>query len=145
MLLLVILLYPSGEMQGVYEHLFPLLQFTQTLALVEIVHAGVGLVRSNPLTTLMQVLSRILVVWLVVAVFPEIIAKKQHTGYREKTIGNPIGVWAFIGCLAGWGPTEMIKYGFFVGQLGFGGAPSWLNWLRYVFVQTETGDMSRFT
>ena len=134
MLLLLVVLYPSGRLHGIYEHLYsPLLLITQTLAIAEIFHSALGLVRASPITTLIQVYSRILVVWLVIMPFPEIIAKKKSLGIRTETVDNPIGIWAFIGCLAAWGPTEMIKYGYFVGQLGFGGAPSWWNWLRFVF------------
>lgn len=133
MAMLVPMLAPRHDLAGVFDHLFsPLLTFSQSLAILEVVHALVGLVRASPVTTLMQVASRYLVVWFVCFVFPEIIVGKELPVGKFRMGGSGLGQWAFIGCLAAWGPTEMIKYGYFVYQLGLGGAPRWLNWLRYV-------------
>ena len=46
-----------------------LLQVFQTAALLEVLHAAVGLVRSNAMLVLFQVLSRLLVVWIVMFMF----------------------------------------------------------------------------
>ena len=51
--------------KGIYLNVEFFLHIFQTAALLEVVHAAVGLVRSNPVLTFLQVLSRILVVWLV--------------------------------------------------------------------------------
>jgi len=40
---------------GLFDALFPLAKHTQALALLEIAHAPVGLVRTSPVTTAMQV------------------------------------------------------------------------------------------
>lgn len=47
------------------------LQITQTVAILEVVHAAVGLVRSPVFTTAQQVASRIFVVWGILTATPE--------------------------------------------------------------------------
>ena len=111
-----------------------LLKFTQTLALLEVANAIFGLVRANPLTTAMQVASRILVVWGVVGAFPSIIATTKTFGPRTTNVaGTKMGPIAYAGIVIAWGVTECIRYGFFVDKegLGQGRVPSWLTWLRY--------------
>lgn len=67
-----------------------------------------------------------------VYMFPEVVVGKPFPGGFGRLSGGSLwGQWAFVGCLCAWGVTEVIKYGFFVAQLGLGGAPNWLNWLRY--------------
>jgi len=58
--------------KNVYLNVEFFLQIFQTAALLEVLHAAVGLVRSNPVLTFLQVLSRILVVWLVMYNFQEV-------------------------------------------------------------------------
>ena len=61
--LLVPSLHAHDKLHGLLEAVFPLLKITQTLALVEVVHAATGLVRSSPMTTALQVASRLFIVW----------------------------------------------------------------------------------
>ena len=58
--------------KNVYLNAEFFLHIFQTAALLEVAHALVGLVRSNPVLTFLQVLSRLLVVWLVMFVFEEV-------------------------------------------------------------------------
>lgn len=58
--------------KNVYMNTEFFLHIFQTAALLEVVHAAVGLVRSNPILTLLQVLSRLLVVWIVMFFFEEV-------------------------------------------------------------------------
>jgi hypothetical protein len=55
--------------KNLYTNVEFLLQVFQTLALLEVVHAAIGLVKSNPMLVLFQVLSRLLVVWAVTYLF----------------------------------------------------------------------------
>ena len=55
--------------KGLYKNQEFLLQIFQTAALLEVLHAAVGLVRSNAMLVLFQVLSRLLVVWIVMFMF----------------------------------------------------------------------------
>ncbi|RDW81057.1 protein tyrosine phosphatase-like domain-containing protein [Aspergillus mulundensis] len=100
----------------------PLLQITQSLALLEILHSLVGIVRAPVVTTVMQVASRLFVVWAVLYPF--------HGGIVGQ---DKVGELGYIGCLVAWGITECIRYGFFVMQVNGGveTVPKWWQWLRY--------------
>lgn len=74
-----------------------------------------GIVRAPLLTTLMQVASRLLLVWGIAYPFP------------QSTAHSP----AFAGMLLAWSVTEVIRYSYFVFLLGSGKVPAVLSWLRY--------------
>lgn len=57
---------------SLYEKVEFYLLIFQTAAILEVVHAAIGLVRSNPLLVLFQVLSRLAVVWLVCYPFKDV-------------------------------------------------------------------------
>jgi very-long-chain (3R)-3-hydroxyacyl-CoA dehydratase len=116
-------LYASGRFHELYhELLYPLLAGTQSLAVIEIIHAATGLVRASPVTTAIQVIGKNLVVWTVMAAFPEIVIGKDGQGSS--------GIWPFVGCIIFWGISELIRYGYFVVLLTTGDTPAWLKWLR---------------
>ena len=71
--------------------------------------------RSPLLTTAMQVLSRLLLVWPVCTYHPE---PTQPSVFYSTM-------------LLAWSVTEVIRYGYFVVNLQGGGVPGWLSWLRY--------------
>ncbi|MCJ1270352.1 hypothetical protein MMC22_010248 [Lobaria immixta] len=110
----VILLVPLVGTQHVYGGVGNFAKWTQTVALLEVLHSAFGLVRSPLLTTLMQVSSRILLVWPVV------------NGHPRVTAPSP----AYSSMLLAWSITEIIRYSYFVTNLR-GGVPSLLTWLRY--------------
>ncbi|KAK8057752.1 hypothetical protein PG996_011689 [Apiospora saccharicola] len=94
--------YDDAAAGSLYRQLpFPLLAFTQTLASLEVAHAALGLVGASVATTALQIGGKNLVVWTVMARFPEL----------------------FLGA--------MIRYAFFVGQLLRGEPFGWVQWLRY--------------
>ncbi|KAE8357571.1 tyrosine phosphatase-like protein [Aspergillus caelatus] len=108
---------------------WPLLATTQTLAVLEIFHSLLGIVRAPVTTTAMQVASRLLLIWGVMFLFHE-------QGDGAGIVGAPteavkVGDYAFLGCLSAWGVTECIRYGFFALQVLGAGVPGWLTWLRY--------------
>ncbi|KAG0145322.1 hypothetical protein CROQUDRAFT_45891, partial [Cronartium quercuum f. sp. fusiforme G11] len=81
----------------------------QSSALIEILHAGLGLVRSGLLTTVMQVASRLLVVWLILP-----------------TAQSPI----YATMVLAWSLSEIIRYGTYASSLlNYPLRP--LLWLRY--------------
>lgn len=129
-ILLIPALTSHDKLFGLYDALFPLLRATQTLALLEIAHAALGLVRASPVTTVMQVASRLMLVWGVLTPYSELIVTKNAFGRSQQgTVGGPIGL---AGCHLAWGITEMIRYGFFVWKEGVSDSvPGWLMWLRY--------------
>lgn len=93
------------------------LRWVQTLMVLEVAHAALGLVRSPVATAAIQVASRLLVVWGVLFLFPDV---GQHP--------------AFSTCTVAWCVTEIVRYSFYVFSLarpGPGGVPYWLTWIRY--------------
>ncbi|KAK3680109.1 hypothetical protein LTR78_000486 [Recurvomyces mirabilis] len=90
-------------------------KWTQTLAALEIAHAGIGLVRAPLLTTLMQVASRFLLVWLIAFNFPSTVSASP----------------AYTTMLLAWSITEVIRYSYFAVNLAYGGVPAFMTWLRY--------------
>lgn len=111
----VVLLIPLVGITHVFGGVDDFVRWVQTLALAEVAHAAFGLVRAPLLTTLMQVASRLLIVWGIAYPFP------------QSTAHSP----AFAGMLIAWSVTEVIRYSYFVFLLGSGRIPSFLSWLRY--------------
>ncbi|CAI6341006.1 unnamed protein product [Periconia digitata] len=129
----------------VYEESERYTRLTQSLAVLEVVHSAIGmlyplslffergssgessmvysltnpcsagLVRAPMLTTLMQVASRLLLVWGIGYNFP------QTTKYSP----------AYSTMLIAWSVTELIRYSYFVFLLGKSGVPKLWTWLRY--------------
>jgi very-long-chain (3R)-3-hydroxyacyl-CoA dehydratase len=117
-------LYADGRLHDLYYDLLsPLLTGIQSLAVLEVIHASTGLVKSSPVTTAIQVVGKNLVVWTVMVQFPE-----QIVGAKGQ--GGASGTWGFLGCAVFWGLSEIIKYGYFTVLLATGDVPAWLKWLR---------------
>ena len=76
---------------------------------------NLGLVRSPVSTTVMQVSSRLLLVWAVVDRYPQDTAPSVF----------------YSTMLLAWSVTEVIRYSYFVFNLQSGGVPGFLTWLRY--------------
>jgi len=113
---------PFEPFSSLYDKLLsPHLTSTQSLALLEIIHASLGIVRASPLTTAIQVSGKNLVVWRVMVPFPELMK------------GTDVGQWAFAGCLMAWSASEVLRYGYFMILLMRGDTWGWLKWLRYIF------------
>ena len=138
----------NNDVVQFFNSTFPLLKLTQSLAVLEIIHSLVKLVRASVVTTAMQVASRLLLVWGVMFVFSPFGEECEDLaavfdggerffilGSREVSAGGngTLSDWAFVGCVCAWGITECIRYGFFVLQIAGLGVPSWMLWLRYLF------------
>ncbi|KAJ3279005.1 hypothetical protein HDU76_009669, partial [Blyttiomyces sp. JEL0837] len=78
-----------------YVQLYPtmgqIVLWVQTAAVLEIFHSLFGFVRSPVLTTIMQVSSRLTLVWLVAEQFPYV---------------QVVGHWAYTSMVIAWGITE---------------------------------------
>ena len=86
----------------------------QTAAVLEVVHAAVGLVKTNPMLAMFQVSSRVFVVWAILDAVPE----------SRLCRGLPL-------LLIAWIITEMIRYSFYaVGLLGT--SLYFITWLRFI-------------
>ncbi|KAJ3475334.1 hypothetical protein NLG97_g9496 [Lecanicillium saksenae] len=88
-------------------------RYTQTAACLEILHSLLGIVRAPVSTTLMQVASRLLLVWGIAYPFPFV---TQAPFYASM--------------LVAWSVTEVIRYSYFATSLA-GIQPSILTFLRY--------------
>ncbi|KAJ1282586.1 hypothetical protein BS78_03G063900 [Paspalum vaginatum] len=106
-------LLASGH-EAVYTAVKLPLLFSQTSALMEILHSITGFVNSPISATLPQVGARTLVTWGIVWSFPE-----THSHVLVTSL------------VLSWSITEVIRYPFFGLREAFGITPSWLRWLRY--------------
>ncbi|MCJ1230108.1 hypothetical protein MMC12_006779 [Toensbergia leucococca] len=120
----VILLVPLVGFSNVYGGVGGFAKWTQTLAVLEVVHSALGLVRSPILTTLMQVASRFWLIWGIVNTYP------------QATASSPF----YSSMLVAWSFTEVVRYSYFVLNLR-GAVPGFVTWLRYntFFVLYPTG------
>lgn len=107
------LIYEGGNLKGLWESTSSVLMIAQTLAVLEIVHAAVGLVPSSVIMVVPQVFSRLMVLWPVLYTF-----KGTHT-----SLGLPL-------LLVAWSVTEVIRYSFYFLNI-LKQVPHILTFLRY--------------
>ncbi|KAK0722562.1 tyrosine phosphatase-like protein, partial [Lasiosphaeria miniovina] len=88
-------------------------RITQTFAVMEILHAITGVVPAQIFTTLLQVASRLILVWGIALPFPELSTSPWYSSM-----------------LLAWSTTEVVRYSYFVFKQ-VDAVPSWLNWMRY--------------
>ncbi|XP_055707040.1 very-long-chain (3R)-3-hydroxyacyl-CoA dehydratase 2 [Phlebotomus papatasi] len=103
----------SGSGKSLWNYLSLTVIVFQNAALLEIVHAAIGIVPSNVIITTFQVLSRVMVVCGVVMATP--------TG--KESPGLPLALLA-------WSVTEIIRYGYYALNL-VKNVPKIVTWLRY--------------
>ena len=96
--------------------------FAQSLAVLEVVHPLVGLVKTNALLTAVQVYSRIFLTWGVMYVDPACVTKPLPLGFLAKFL--PINgehadtlKLGFETLMYAWGVTEVVRYSYFVMKL----------------------------
>jgi very-long-chain (3R)-3-hydroxyacyl-CoA dehydratase len=95
-----------------HAHVGGLVAFTQSLAVLEILHAATGLVRSPVPTTTIQVFSRLLLVWGVSERF-------------DAAASSPF----YASMILAWSITECVRYPFYAGGL-MGSEGEGLLWAR---------------
>jgi len=105
----------GGTYTDLYESVAGTLNIFQTAAVLEIVHAAVGLVRSSVQVTFQQVFSRVYITWIILYLLPS----------SRESVGVVLLVLA-------WTITEMIRYSMYAIQL-VATPPYLLTWLRYTF------------
>ncbi|KAG0701337.1 PTPLA-domain-containing protein [Suillus ampliporus] len=87
---------------------------TSSLAALEILHVLLGFVRSPLPTTVIQVSSRLILVWGIVERFPY-------------THSSPL----YTTMVLAWALTEVPRYAYYALSLVGYGVPAWLTWIRY--------------
>ncbi|KAI8968986.1 Ptplb-like protein [Mycotypha africana] len=105
----------SGTYVHVFDKTWPVLLIVQTTALLEIVHVLLGWVRAPLMTTVMQVFSRIFLVWAVNYPFPQI---HSH--------------WSYSTMIISWSIAEIVRYSYYSTNL-LGSVPAFITWARYTF------------
>jgi len=105
----------GGKIETLYENTRLTLQIFQTGAILEILHAMFGMVRSSVQVTTQQVFSRVYVVWAILYLCP----------VSQLSFGFPMLLFA-------WTITEIIRYSMYAISL-MGSPPYFLTWLRYTF------------
>lgn len=113
--------------EKLYNDIIFALQITQTLAILEVVHAALGLVRSPVFTTAQQVASRIFIVWGILTAAPQAIQQGSITLARIGGISFGLDLYSL---LFAWSITEVIRYSFYALK-EVGSSPTLLTWLRY--------------
>ncbi|KAL2213513.1 PTPLA-domain-containing protein [Sarocladium strictum] len=102
-----------GGTETVVKEMGDFVCYVQSIALLEIVHSLTGLVRAPLFTTVLQVFSRIFLVWFIVFPFPEVATSPAYTSM-----------------ILAWSITEVIRYAYFVVTIAGFDIPE-LTWLRY--------------
>lgn len=104
----------------------PLL-LTQSAALLEVAHSLLGVVRAPIMTTVLQVASRVWLVWGILVAAPAQVTSRGIDLLPIKGLSFELNL---VTLLAAWSVTEIIRYSFFaVKELGYNPFP--LLWLRY--------------
>ncbi|KAK6533499.1 hypothetical protein TWF694_002438 [Orbilia ellipsospora] len=109
-----ILISARDGFDKVYEGVGDYTKWTQTLAAMEIVHALAGIVRTPLMTTVVQVSSRLNLVWPVLHLCPN--SMRTSSAYTSMIIA--------------WAISEVIRYSYYARNLQ-GEPPAWLTNLRY--------------
>ncbi|XP_064805046.1 very-long-chain (3R)-3-hydroxyacyl-CoA dehydratase 1-like [Oncorhynchus masou masou] len=99
--------------KGLYKSIARTLKFFQTVALVEVGHCAIGIVRTSVIVTGVQVCSRIFMVWFITN--------------SIKQIQNEESVILF---LVVWTLTEITRYSFYTFNL-LNHLPYFIKWARY--------------
>ncbi|KAH7239364.1 tyrosine phosphatase-like protein [Fusarium tricinctum] len=90
-------------------------RWTETLTVIEVIHAVTGLVRAAPATTALQVAGRNTIIWAITRNYPDV-------AFRET---------AYSLMLMAWNAADAVRYLYFALQTGTGSVPAALTWLRY--------------
>ncbi|KAJ1975785.1 hypothetical protein H4R35_002985 [Dimargaris xerosporica] len=111
------LLANGGDYRSNYAVFGWELTVIQTGMVLDVVHVALGLVRSSVLTTAIQILSRIIIVWV------------QCQLFNAPTVVESA---AFTTMTLAWSVTEVVRYSYYAANL-LGASVSLLTWARYTF------------
>lgn len=120
--------FASKGASAVYEAVEQPLLVAQTAAVLEVLHAMLGIARSPVMVTAMQVSSRLMVVWGVLYIAPPSRVASLPV-FSADGVEYGIGVPSLM---FAWGVTEVIRYSFYFFKL-LGRVPYAITWMRYTF------------
>ncbi|EAT79770.2 very-long-chain (3R)-3-hydroxyacyl-CoA dehydratase [Parastagonospora nodorum] len=89
-------------------------RWIQTASLIEVLHSATGLIKSPVSTTALQVVTRVIQVWMVWYSFPISTASSS----------------AYLALLLAWSVADTLRYLYLAANL-WNKAPGWLVWVRY--------------
>lgn len=101
-----------------YPATWNVLQWTQSLAILEVAHAVLGLVRTSPVTTGMQVASRLLLVWGIVHMFGRGLLIEGSGTLLQKSQNLGLGSIPALDMLTGFGAQLSNSVGNIAGSFG---------------------------
>ncbi|KAJ5740566.1 hypothetical protein N7493_000438 [Penicillium malachiteum] len=108
-------LISSPDISTVYQTVEPWVRYTQTLAIVEILHAAIKLTRSPVFTTFTQVYARSVQVWAI------------NYAFAATTAPSP----AYPAMILAWSLADTIRYLYFAIMQARYPVPGILKWARY--------------
>ncbi|PTU17415.1 hypothetical protein P175DRAFT_0512162 [Aspergillus ochraceoroseus IBT 24754] len=111
-ILLIVVTSPSNP--SVYTLVEPWTRWTQSLAVVDILHAAMGITRAPIFTTSTQIFARTVQGWAI------------NCGFPGVTAASP----AYPAMLVAWSTADTVRYVYFVVLLVGVPVPSILKWLR---------------
>ena len=100
-----------------FQATFNILAVVQGAAVLEVLHALLGFVKTPVATTVIQVSSRLLLSWGIV----------KHFAHSSLVSGNPV----YVAMVVAWSLTETVRYSYYAVSLIFQQAPGFLTWFRY--------------
>lgn len=103
----------GSNFRALWEHCSTVIATFQTIQLIEVLHAAIRFVPSSPVTTFIQILSRLVLVWGVLVPIPA----------ARSSLGVPL-------LLVAWSIAECTRY-FYYGFHLYDSAPHLATWLRY--------------
>lgn len=111
-LLVLTLLHLANGPVLIYTYLEPFSRWTQTFALLDVLHAATQLIPSNTATTFTQVVTRVIQVWAIWWAFPEAILGDDSQSMNAKYgwNGSSSGSIAFVALLLAWSLADAIRY-----------------------------------
>eukprot|EP00199_Chlamydomonas_sp_CCMP681_P005401 CAMPEP_0119108454 /NCGR_PEP_ID=MMETSP1180-20130426/14478_1 /TAXON_ID=3052 ORGANISM="Chlamydomonas cf sp, Strain CCMP681" /NCGR_SAMPLE_ID=MMETSP1180 /ASSEMBLY_ACC=CAM_ASM_000741 /LENGTH=234 /DNA_ID=CAMNT_0007094067 /DNA_START=48 /DNA_END=752 /DNA_ORIENTATION=+ len=119
----------KGDTKGVYQAVELPLKIAQSAAILEVLHAAMGLVRSPVAITAMQVASRLWVLWGLIVPVP------GPTTQGALVLGTIMDRYTFrldlVSLLTAWCISEVIRYSFYAFKEALGYVPYPSLWLRY--------------
>lgn len=109
----IMALIQNTKFSTIYSNTIGLLAALQTISLLEIIHSIIGIVRSQVSSNIVQIFSRLFVIWIACI-------------YSEQK-GNVV----FIIMLISWCVADITRYVYYVFNVFFESVPKWLEWSRY--------------
>lgn len=123
----------GGDTEDVWNAVEIPLKISQTAAIMEVIHAATGIVKSPVGITAMQVASRLWCLWGIVVPCAHVVIPG---GLLPQSLFSAAGLpsWFninFISLMTAWGASEVIRYSFFALKEALGTPPYISTWLRY--------------